>query len=164
MSTLEIRPRFVRWSGEDADAILARFDAILSEKRPGIKGLVVDQHIYLKIPREDQHYWSPQLNLEVVSEEKGSKIKGLFGPRPSVWLMFAFFYFLLGFASVMVAIIGFSQMNLGLPSRILWLIPVFLGLIFLMYSTAKTGQRMGLAQMEELYRYFDSNLESEAKV
>ena len=49
-------------------------------------------------------------------------------------------------------------MNLGMSSRILWLMPVLLGLLLLAYSTARTGQRLGSSQMELLYRFFDRNL------
>ena len=109
MSTPEIRPRFNRWSQAQPETILQNFEEVLKNKEMEVKGFVLDHHIYLKIPREDQHYWSPQLNLEVLDDEKGSRIRGLFGPRPSVWLMFIFFYFVLGFGSIIVAIIGFSQ-------------------------------------------------------
>lgn len=158
MSNIEIRPRFVRRSPAPPEEIIEAFEEILKDKTLNVKGYVIDHHIYLKIPARDQHYWSPQLNLEITEEEGGSKIRGLFGPRPSVWLMFIFFYFVLGFGSLIVAIIGFSQMNLGLSSRILWVIPVLVGLIFLIYSSAQAGQRMGMGQMEVLYRFFDRNL------
>lgn len=158
MSNLEIRPRFVRWSQAKPEEIVQTFETLLQDKNLDVKGFVLDDHIYLKIPARDQHYWSPQLHLEIQEDAKGSRIRGLFGPRPSVWLMFIFFYFVLGFGSIIVAIVGFSQMNLGISYRILWLMPILLGLIFMVYSSAKAGQRMGMSQMEHLYKFFDKNL------
>ncbi|MCI4667213.1 MAG: hypothetical protein MRZ79_03565 [Bacteroidia bacterium] len=158
MSNIEIRPRFSRRSMATSEEILHAFEQLLEDKDKNVRGFVMDQHIYLKIPKSEQHYWSPQLNLEIIDQKEGTKIRGVFGPRPSVWLMYLFFYFVLGFGSVIIAIMGFSQMNLGLSSRILWLIPVLLALIALAYSTAQAGQRMGLPQMELLYKFFDRNL------
>ena len=160
MTAIEIRPRFKRISLQSQEEILKHLSSILKEPDRSIKGYVVDHHVVLKIPHENQHYWSPQLSLEIESipEKEGSLIRGLFGPKPSVWLMFLFFYAALGFISVVVMIIGFSQLNLGLSGRILWLLPILGFLVLMIYFTAKTGQRLGKDQMYELYHFLEENI------
>lgn len=161
MEKIEVRPRFHHNTALPPEKVIALLKAALASEEAPVKGLVVDQHIYLKIPQEQQHFWSPQLNLEIENEENGtgSRINGLFGPRESVWLMFIFFYALLGFAIMIVSIMGFSQWNLGLSARILWALPILLLLLVFAYFTAKAGQKLGRDEMDTLYHFFRDSID-----
>ena len=162
MSTVEIRPRFQRDVDLSAAEVLQRLRAAL-EKEESVSGRISDQHVVLGIPEAEQHFWSPQLTLEVEAmNEHRVLMRGLFGPKPTVWLMFVFFYALLGFICLIVAIIGFSQLNLGLSGAILWLLPVFLGIILMMYLSARAGQRMGHDQMVRLHHFVENALQPAA--
>lgn len=162
MSSMEIRPRFNRDLDLGASEILSRLQSALQDS-DGVKGRISDHHIVLVIPEEEQHFWSPQLTIDVEATGNNSAhLRALFGPRPTVWLMFVFFYALLGFISMIVAIIGFSQLNLGLSGAILWLLPVFLGIVVMMYLSARAGQRMGHDQMSRLYRFVEEALQPAA--
>lgn len=152
MSTLEIRPRFRRIADLTPDAFLERMNLALADTSEGVTGTINENYLTLRLPTEDQHFWSPVLNLSVHPHEHGSSIRGLCGPRPSVWLMFVFFYSFLGFAAMIIMVMGFSQLNLGLGAGILWLLPVIGLVIGLMYLTARAGQRMA---REEMHRLFD---------
>jgi hypothetical protein len=162
MSTIEIRPRFKRHTTLTEAEVLALFKEGIA-KNEGVKGYIVDHHIYLSIPKEDQHFWSPQLAVELVDDVEGveTEIRSLFGPSPSVWMMYIFFYSLLGFLSMVVLIIGFSRWNLGLSAGILWFIPVLVLLIVLAIVTAKTGQKLGHDQMLRLYDFFNDTMGDE---
>lgn len=154
MEKIEIRPRFQHLSDLPPAQVLRHLEEALAEEDAPVNGLVIDQHVYLRIPYADQHFWSPQLSLEVEESETGSQINGLFGPRESVWLMYLFFYALLGFLIMIVAIMGFSQWNLGLSARILWALPVLFLLLLLAYLTARAGQKLGRDEMNTLYDFF----------
>lgn len=160
MERIEIRPRFHRIVTCAQEDIIQRFSLALDKEDSPVKGTIADHYIYLKIPVEDQHYWSPQLTINIESEEEqGSRVSGLFGPRGSVWLMYVFFYTVLSVAALFIAIMGFSQLNLGLSSRILWFLPVLLILFGLAYGTAKTGQKLGHDEMHLLYDFFEETLQ-----
>lgn len=158
MTAIEIRPRFRKRTELRLGEILKRFRLALDDPQATIKGYIVDHHIVLKIPLEEQHYWSPQLSLEIEAEPEGTLIRGLYGPKPSVWLMFIFFYAVLGFISLVVMIVGFSQLNLNLSARILWLLPITLVLFVMIYLSAKAGQKKGHDQMEALHHFFEARL------
>ncbi|MBM4393899.1 MAG: hypothetical protein FJ090_22460 [Deltaproteobacteria bacterium] len=49
----------------------------------------------LTVPETEQHLWSPWLTVEVSPQDTGSLIHGRFGPHPTVWTGFAFFYLIL---------------------------------------------------------------------
>ena len=160
MSQIEIRPRFQQHSRLSQEEVIHRFRQALDRQEDSIKGLIVDHHITLRFPRAEQHFWSPQLSLEIEpADTGGSLIRGLYGPRPSVWLMFVFFYSLLGFVSMIIAVIGFSERSLGLPGRILWLLPVAGFIVVMMFLSARTGQKLGREEMFRLRDFFHAALE-----
>ncbi len=159
-ANFEIRPRFKKIASLSEKEIVDRFKNALERPDAPVTGTIVDHHIFLKIPADQQHYWSPQLDLEIEETEEGSLIRGLFGPKPSVWFMFVFFYVLLGFISMVVAIMGFSQWNLGLSARILWFLPVALILFLFIFFTAKTGQKLGKEEMFLLYDFFENTIKT----
>lgn len=158
MERIEIRPRFHYSSPLAPDQVLQALEEALAKDDAPVNGLVIDHHVYLRIPHEDQHFWSPQLSLEVEAAQDGSQVNGLFGPRESIWLMYIFFYGLLGFLTLIVMIMGFSQLNLGLSARILWALPILLLLMALAYFTARAGQKLGHDEMHLLYDFFKNTV------
>ncbi len=147
---IAIRPKFSIPSELSLHEITEKVRLALDAPNAPFKGTILDTHIILKIPLAAQHYWSPQLDLEIEETPMGSLIKGRFGPRPSVWLMFIFFYCILAFISLMIMIMGFSQMNLGMSAHILWGLHIT-GVTFLfLFFTAKAGQKLGHDEMRAL--------------
>lgn len=160
MEKIEIRPRFQRKVSCSQEDIIERFSTALNKEDIPVTGTIADHYVYLKIPHQDQHYWSPQLTINVEGEQgNGSTVKGLFGPRGSVWLMYIFFYTILSVAALFIAIMGFSQMNLGVSARILWFLPVLAILFVLAFGTAKAGQKLGHDEMHLLYDFFEETLQ-----
>jgi hypothetical protein len=160
MANFEIRPRFKRIVNLSESEITNLLEKALEENdASSVIGYISDHHVFLKIPEKDRHYWSPELHLEIDAQKESSLIRGLFGPRPSVWFMYIFFYTLLGFISMVILIMGFSQLNLGLPARILWVMPILLLLFILAFSTAKAGQKLGHDEMHTLYDFVEDALE-----
>ncbi|MCB0470576.1 MAG: GTP-binding protein, partial [Flavobacteriaceae bacterium] len=83
-----LRPRFQMELQQDHASALNLFEAAkYSQKRFVISR--VDNHVFIRLPKQDQHFWSPQLHLEILDNQgNGSILKGLFGPNPTVWTMF----------------------------------------------------------------------------
>jgi hypothetical protein len=143
----------------EKQGLIDLFKTRLEAAQEQIKGVVWEHHLVLKIPYEEQHFWSPQLTISFEAQEEGGVlVRGLFGPRTTVWMMFIFFYFLLGFIATIVMIMGFAQMNLGLSAGILWLLPVIGAIVLAMYLSAKAGQRMGQLEMERLYVFYHETI------
>lgn len=88
-----LRPRFSIMLNQDAKIVLEHFKSN-TKKNSSVCVSVIEPHIFLKITKEKQHFWSPQLHLEVLEEGTSSTIKGLFGPNPVVWTMFMFLHFI----------------------------------------------------------------------
>jgi hypothetical protein len=151
----QIRPRFKILTELSPEEIAEKLTLGLSREACPCIGKVSKSYGTLKVPKVEQHYWSPQLNLTIEKTEEGTLVRGLYGPRPTVWSMFVFFYAVIAFAALIVGIIGLSMMTLDKSSAILWLVPV-LALIFLsLYHVAYIGKKKGYDQSETIHRFFE---------
>jgi hypothetical protein len=154
---MEIRPRFseeISWEKEQA---IEAFKTQLDDSETVVAS-IWEHHIVLKIPAKEQHFWSPQLTISFETVDSGTLVRGLCGPKPTVWMMFVFFYFILGFIGTMVMIMGFAQMNLGLSAGILWLLPAIGFLLLLVFLSARMGQRLGKEEMQRLFDFYRNTL------
>lgn len=157
-SNLQIRPRFREHSEMSQEEVKKRISSVLSSKKDAWIGEVVDNHVIVKVPRGQQHYWSPQLTLQLEDEDGGTLIRGLFGPKPGVWTMFVFFYSAIGFLTLMALIFGLSQMMLKMDAYGLWAVPVGSVLLIGLFIISKIGQRLGREQMEQLHGLLEESL------
>jgi hypothetical protein len=122
----------------------------LTENSDSWLGKIVDNHVILKIPAKDQHYWSPQLTLELEDQNGETLVRGLFGPKPGVWTMFVFFYSSIGFLTLMGLIFGLSQMMLKMNAYGLWAVPIGGTILIGLFVVSKIGQKLSRAQMGQL--------------
>tara|TARA_R100001369_G_scaffold82925_1_gene114866 strand:+ start:164 stop:418 length:255 start_codon:yes stop_codon:yes gene_type:complete len=55
----------------------------------------IDDHVFINFPKQIEHFWSPQLHLEInKKDEQSATAHCLFGPNTSVWAMFMLFRFM----------------------------------------------------------------------
>ncbi len=120
------------------------------------KGEIVDHHVLLKIPANHQHYWSPQLSLELEENENGTLIRGLYGPKPGVWTMFVFFYSAFGFLTLLGLLFGLSQVMLKMNAYGLWAVPVGAVILIGLFIMSKVGQKLSKQQMYQLHDFLKS--------
>lgn len=149
-SKLRLRPRFRELVNMTPDTVKNRIRETLEGNSDKWSGKIVDNHIILKIPIQQQHYWSPQLTLELENQDGRTLIRGLFGPKPGVWTMFVFFYSAIGFLTLMALIFGLSQMMLNMEPYGLWAVPIGIVLLTGFFVMSKVGQRLGNDQMHQL--------------
>ncbi len=152
---IHIRPRFSFHAPFSAEVLLEKIQLKLNEDNLPCKGKVIMHHVVLDIPIEDQHYWSPQLHLEIEDEEDVSKgqnslVRGIIGPRPTVWTLFLFIYAVIGIIGLMITLYGLSKWSLGEFSLALFGMPVALVLMSSAYLTSKYGEKLGHNQVEIL--------------
>lgn len=157
-SNLRIRPRFRKETTFSLELVKSKITSALEISGEKCKGEIVANHVILKIPLSQQHYWSPVLTLDLEPTEGGTLIRGLFGPKPGVWTMFVFFYSAIGFLTMMGLIFGLSQMMLNLDAFGLWAVPAGGFLLIGLFIISKVGQRLGHDQMRQLKEFLDNSL------
>ncbi len=168
MTSFRVRPRFRQETSLEVEAVKERIQSRLHQPDCPCQGYIVPgfhTHITLKIPKQEQHYWSPQLHLTLEAKaEGGTLIRGLYGPNPSVWGMFAFGYGVLIALFTFTAIIGFSLWSLKMDTTILWFLPIIVVLLAGLYMVAQFGQKLGAEQTFALHHFYEETLGERAVV
>ena len=151
-----LRPRFKTELNQDNETLLKAFE---DTKKTQTNFIVsrIDDHVFIKFPKEKQHFWSPQLHLEInESENKSSMLHGLFGPNPTVWTMFMFFHFLVACLFIGFGIWGYTNWSLGNNYAIQVFITLLMIIIwFALYFGGRIGKATGTDQMHELHEFMN---------
>jgi hypothetical protein len=153
-----IRPRFKVECALSIDELTEKINGALLENNAPCKGKIKHGYGSLSLPQKEQHYWSPQLSLTLEEVENGTEIRGLYGPRPSVWTMFVFFYSFLGFAILVISILGLTNLSLGKPATVLWIAPVLILVFLTLYLVSYSGQKLGYTQIETLHEFMEKSI------
>jgi hypothetical protein len=121
----------------------------------------VDNHVFIRIPNKDQHFWSPQLHLEIDElDDSKSELKGLFGPKPSVWTMFMFFHFAVIGLFVIVGVWAYSNWSLKTDYGLqLGLMAALVGVWFFLYFAGRIGKKKGADEMKQLCSFLEDTLD-----
>lgn len=154
-----IRPRIHVESPFDRTEINNRIKEKLSSGSCSCEGKTTLGYATIFPAVTEQHYWSPQLTITIEDLDEGSLVRGLYGPRPSVWTMFVFFYSAIGFLTMITLMVGLSYWTIGTPSKILWFVPILILLFLSLYLVAYFGQKMGHKQMGNLHSFIEECLD-----
>ena len=158
-----LRPRFSIMLNQDAKIVLEHFKSN-TKKNSSVCVSVIEPHIFLKITKEKQHFWSPQLHLEVLEEGKSSTTKGLYGPNPVVWTMFMFLHFIV--AGVFIGCGVWAYVNHSLNESILLPILLMIAMVIiwiLFYFGGQVGKEKGKEQMNILYQFMQEVISKNPK-
>ncbi len=78
-SNIVLRPRFKIEIEKNNDTILNAFE-LEKKSQTGFIVTRLDNHVFIKFPKQKQHFWSPQLYLEINKVDKNNcLLHGLFG-------------------------------------------------------------------------------------
>lgn len=161
-SDIHLRPRFKMEFGENQQKMLAKFQSNVKNADCKYCVKVIDGHIVVDIPAKENHFWSPQLNIEIEQvEENKSIVKGLFGPKPQVWTLFMFIHFAMVFAFIGFSIIAYVKWSLKSDYKTALTVTLILPFLWIvMYFLGRLGKKRGHKQMDELYGFMMEMLRS----
>lgn len=155
-----LRPRFKIEIDKSNDNAL---EAFVSKKQAQKDFIVsrVDDHVFIRLPKSKQHFWSPQLHLEInKKDDNTSFLNGLYGPNPTVWTMFMFLHFLVAGLFIVFGIWAYTNWSLN---HTFWLQITFMGLMviiwFALYFAGRMGKRKGKPEMQELCNFMKDTLD-----
>ncbi len=146
------------------DEVKERFRERIAQPGSPCTAAYFPEHVILRLPIEEQHLWSPQLELALEAKENGALIRGMYGPKPQVWTFFTIAYGAIGVLGLFIAIIGFSQLSLGMPAHVLWVLPVLAGAAVFLYMLSQTGQKLGAEQTFTLHHFFEETLNNKTPI
>lgn len=155
-----LRPRFKIELDKGNQEVLKTFEEAKNTQKDFIVSRV-DDHVFIKIPKADQHFWSPQLHLEIMEVDKNSsRLFGLFGPNPTVWTMFMFFHFIVAGLFIGFGIWAYTNWTLNTDYAIqLFVCILMVALWVALYFGGRLGKATGRDQMVLLHNFMNTLLE-----
>lgn len=155
-----LRPRFKIEIDRENEKALEAFEKLKKAQKDFIVSRV-DDHVFIRLPISKQHFWSPQLHLEInKKDDKSSFLHGLYGPNPTVWTMFMFLHFLVAGLFIVFGIWAYTNWTLDDGYAIqLALMGLMVVLWFVLYFAGRMGKRKGKPEMHQLCDFMKSALE-----
>lgn len=157
-----LRPRFKFEVKQDNQYLLKLFEDTKTTQKEFIVSRI-DEHVFIKIPKDKQHFWSPQLHLEIIisAPNNTSTIHGLFGPNPTVWTMFMFLHFFVAVIFIGFGAWAYSNWSLGTSYGLQIGVMILMAISwFILYFAGRIGKKTGLEQMHELHHFMRDTLRS----
>jgi len=154
-SEVFLRPRFTIELKENKQEVLNRFADELKKETTKFRGSFVDNHLFISVSKKEEHFWSPQLHLEIIeAPDETSTLKGLFGPKPQVWTLFMFIHFIIGFSFLAFCIVLYTRTSLNESIFFPFTMMVVLPFIWvILYFLGKIGKETGKNQMKNLHDF-----------
>lgn len=154
-----LRPRFKRILKNSHENVLKAFKDAKNDTSKFVITLV-DDHVFIRYPKDKSDYWTPQLHLEITEkDEMECELSGLFGPSPAVWTMFMFIHFIVATLFVGTGIWAYSNYSLDNSSSLQILLMCLLVITwFVLYFIGKMGKASGKKEMQELYDFMSKTL------
>ncbi|APZ46219.1 hypothetical protein BW723_07875 [Polaribacter reichenbachii] len=161
-SEVFLRPRFTIDLDKNCKEILERFSDALKNENSSIIGNIVDGHVFIKVSKKEEHFWSPQLHLEIIEKtSESSFLKGLFGPKPAVWTLFMFIHFVIGISFIAFCMLLYTRVSLNESLFFPVLMMIVLPIIWLLlYFLGKIGKNTGKHQMRKLHSFMMQVIEN----
>ena len=156
MSNLPVdqRPRFKYLTDEHAEHIISCILSRINQPDCAYHGKARRNLVSIYLPKNQQTFWSPHLELSFEEEEgKSTLIRGLIAPQPSVWTSLMFGYAILTISALITLMIGLSQITLDENPIGLWVHFAILGAIGILYTIARIGKQEVKPQMVELHNF-----------
>ena len=129
---------------------------------PRCTGVSVGRHAELFVPDDRRRFFSPWLSVTADIDGDGSRVRGRFGPHPSLWTGYMLLFFALGCGVLLATTWGYAQWALSHPPQALWGAAVGVVLAALLYLVSFVGQRLGQDQMHDLHVGLETLLGDEA--
>ncbi|MEZ4791998.1 MAG: GTP-binding protein [Gelidibacter sp.] len=156
-----LRPRFKMELNHPNEEVLKALDEAKCIQSDFILSRVGD-HVFIRLPKHKQHFWSPQLHLEVNEiDSKSCMLHGLFGPNPTVWTMFMFVHFFVAGMFITFGIWSYTNWRLGNSYGIQIGLMILMVLVWIgLYLAGRLGRSKGKPEMYLLHNFMSETLRS----
>ena len=160
LNEVVLRPRFKIALNRSHTSVLEAFEAKRLDQKQFIVSRV-DDHVFIKLPKAQQQFWSPQLHLEINAlENNKSQLYGLFGPNPTVWTLFMFLHFLVAGLFIAFCIWAYSNYALKVDYQLqVWGLIGMVILWFILYFSGRLSNTSNQKEMTALYTFMSSVLD-----
>lgn len=145
-----LRPRFEEERGLARETLVREAAQRLGQPGCPFAGAVLEDHLWLSLPKASRRLWSPVLELRLTEQGGRLRISGQFGPDPGAWTFFLALYAFTMLCAGLALLWGSSVWMLGGRPTILWVLPAAGALLALLHYIARRGQAATAHQMADL--------------
>ena len=149
-----LRPRFERFSQLGTEEVRDRLRNAIRDSGGRLVGEVLEAHAQLMISGEGRHTWSPCLWLTYRSPDERddfqTQLRGLFGPRPAVWTLFALLYLTAACVAFFGAMFGWSQWLIDATPTGFYAVGGAAVVSGVLYIVGLSGKALAHDEMDEL--------------
>lgn len=162
LNDVVLRPRFKIELNKKSQSVLNAFEIQKQNQKQFIVSRI-DDHIFIKLPKNKQQFWSPQLHLEInETEDNKSMLYGLFGPSPTVWTLFIFLHFAVAGLFIAFAIWAYSNWALKEAYNLqIWGMVFMLILWIVLYISGRVSKTSNQQEMQDLHHFMTTVLEAQ---
>ncbi|MCF6213533.1 MAG: GTP-binding protein [Flavobacteriaceae bacterium] len=155
-----LKPRFKVSLKASQEIVIKELGRIFKNTSCKYSSKIVNHHIVVDIPEEDNHFWSPQLHLEIEKETAETVLlRGHFGPKPQVWTFFMFLHFAVALSFFVFFVIAYSNYTLNKDYAFALTMCVVLPIIWIgFYIAGQLGKKKGHTQMQDLHDFLMDSL------
>ncbi len=160
------RPRFTLELSLAPDEVTERVRAHLARSEGKITGRVFRRTVLLTVCKEDTHFWSPHLDIQLDDgTDGGTRLTAMFSPAPTIWTAFLGLQLTFALLSLGAAVWVMSVWMSGESTRpgLVSLAAMLFGGGF-SYGAAYVGQGIGSEQMYELRAFLMESLRDDNTV
>lgn len=145
-----LRPRFELNSPVERAELVGEAARRLGEPGCPFDGAVLDDHLWLCLPKPRRRLWSPTLEVRLVQQDGRLSLQCQFGPAPGAWTFFMALYAFTILMAVLALLWGFSLWMLDQPPTVLWAVPAAALVLLALHGIARRGQAATQPQIQEL--------------
>ena len=156
-----LKPRFRIEVDQEKDQIVDIISKRLSDENCKFRSQIAGNHIIIDVAALEEHYWSPQLTVEVINEDKKTIVKGLLSPKPKVWTFFMFLHFVVAVAFFVFLVMFYTQYALNQDYKFSMIMFIAMPVTWVaLYLTGQFGKKLGYDQMVQLHNFLLNSLQS----
>jgi hypothetical protein len=159
---INLRPRFKFEINKSQEGILAAFNDAKSNQSFFVITCIGD-HVFIKKPRENNTFWSPQLQIEITQIDKNSSIvNGLVGPNPTAWTLFMFLHFMIAGLFIAFGIWTYTNitLNMGYTLQVSFMILMVI-IWFVLYAIGRLGKVSSKLEINDLHTFMQDTLKKQ---
>ena len=157
-----LQPRFKIEVGKNVEEVLNGLKDSLGSNNCQYRSKIVQHHVVVDVAQDAEHYWSPQMHIEVEKDEKGmTKVKGVLGPKPKVWTFFIFLHFAVALTFFVFFVIFYTRWSLGQDYIFSMIMCIAMPIVWLtLYFVGQFGKKLGYQQMLGLHDFLIKSLDN----
>ena len=154
-----LKPRFKIEVNEGRKHIVENLKEKLNSETCNFRSQISDMHVIIDVPQGDEHYWSPQLAVEVVEEDNKTIVKGLLSPKPKVWTFFMFLHFVVAISFFVFLVMFYTKYTLKQDYYFSMIMCIAMPIIWIgLYLVGQFGKKLGYDQMVQLHDFLLKSL------